>query len=63
MENFDYIRIVKKPKRNYAELLADSADFGSWKGSADTPTYEEDKKKRKKKKIKKLAKEISKYEL
>lgn len=54
----DFIKISRKPKRNYQELLGDSSDFGSWEGLADEQVYKEKKKNKKKK----LIKEISSYE-
>lgn len=56
----DFIKISRKPKRNYQELLGNSSDFGNWDTTTDEQAYREKKKKQKKKK-KKLLREIKNY--
>ena len=58
-----FIKISRKPKRNYQELLGNSSDFGSWDTTTDEQAYAGKKKnKNKKKKTKKLLEEIANYE-
>lgn len=66
MQDNDFIRISRPPKRDYRELLGNSSDFGVWVGDVDASVCEDKKCKKKgkrKRKNKKLMEEINKYEL
>ena len=61
MQENDFFKISRPPKRNYCELLGNSSDFGSWEGYEDVSVYL-DYKKKKKRKRKKLMEAINSYE-
>lgn len=61
MQENDFIKISRPPKRNYSELLGNSSDFGSWVGYEDVSVYQDNKNKKKRKR-KKLMEAINSYE-
>ena len=66
MQDNDFIKISRPPKRDYRELLGNSSDFGVWVGDVEASVCEDNKYKKKskrKRKNKKLMEVINNYEL